>query len=105
MKKSKTKIEVKIDPDLKKLIPGYLKNRRTDFRIILQSLEKNDFAVIKNIGHNMKGSGMGYGFEKISRIGASLEIYALASDSGKIRESLDNLTDYLKRVKVVYVNP
>ena len=104
MKKSKTKIEVKIDPDLKKLIPGYLENRRVDFQTISRSLEKNDFAAIKNIGHNMKGSGMGYGFDTISAIGASLETSAQASDSKKIRESLFNLTDFLKRVKVVYVN-
>lgn len=96
-------IEVKIDPDLKKLIPGYLENRKNDFRVISESLKKNDFATIKNIGHNMKGSGMGYGFDMISEIGACLESSALAGDSGKIRETLEHLTDYLKRVKVVYL--
>jgi len=30
---SKDKIVVKIDPDLKELIPGYLQNRRNDMRI------------------------------------------------------------------------
>lgn len=103
-KKSSANIEVKIDPDLKQLIPGYLENRRTDFKAISRSLETNDFATIKDIGHNMKGSGMGYGFDTISEIGASLESSALESDSEKIRESLDHLTDFLNRVKVIYRN-
>ena len=40
---SKDKIVVKIDPDLKDLIPRYLQNRRNDIVNIKAALETKDF--------------------------------------------------------------
>ena len=58
---SKDKIVVKIDPDLKELIPGYLLNRRNDIANIRAALETKDFELIQRQGHSMKGliPGMG----------------------------------------------
>ncbi len=96
------KIKVEIDPDLEELIPGYLNNRRKDIESILQALQSDDFATIERMGHTMKGSGSGYGFDFISAIGMTLEESAKERSAQRIQTSVNELTDFLDRVEVVY---
>lgn len=96
------RIVVKIDPDLEDLIPGYLENRKKDAQVIREALENNDFELIQRMGHTMKGSGGGYGFDFISAIGLTLEEGAKGSNGEKIQDSLRKLCDFLERVEVVY---
>ena len=71
--KNSAKIIVRVDPELADLIPGYLINREKDIATIADTLEKKDLDTIRIIGHSMKGSGGGYGFEAITDIGMLLE--------------------------------
>jgi DNA-binding NarL/FixJ family response regulator len=57
---------VKIDRDLEDLIPGYLEKRLADVTSIREAAGKNDFEMIRVLGHTMKGSGGGYGFDRIT---------------------------------------
>ena len=95
------KIEVRIDPDLKDLIPGFLDNRAADVAKMRDLLQREDFAQIGLIGHSMKGAGGGYGFDRITEIGAALENAALAADISTIETNVELLADYLHRVEVV----
>ncbi len=63
------KIVVQVDADLEDLIPGYLQNRRQEVDSILQALENQDFEAIRVLGHTMKGTGGGYGFDAITEMG------------------------------------
>ena len=96
------KIVVKIDPDLEELIPGYLQNRMNDVHDGQVLLNNADFESIQRMGHTMKGSGGGYGFDFISAIGFALEDGAKEKDANKIQNSLKDLCDFLERVEVVY---
>ena len=96
------KIIAHVDPDLRDLIPGYLKNRQTDITIIKKALNVSDFDKIRMLGHSMRGSGGGYGFMPISVIGEALEKAAKIKDPGQIRNQLAALSDFLKRVTLVY---
>ena len=96
------RIVVEIDPDLEDLIPGYLANRRKDAQVIQEALNNKDFEQIQRMGHTMKGSGGGYGFDFISAIGLTLEEGAKGNNDEKIKDSLTNLCDFLDRVEVVY---
>lgn len=96
------KIVVKIDPDLEELIPGYLNNRSKDIQDVQDALNNADFASIQRMGHTMKGSGGGYGFDFISAIGLALEEDAKEKNVQKIQKSLQDLCDFLEQVKVVY---
>jgi len=100
--KNKSKIIVSIETGLKPLIPKYLNNRQKDLRSILENLDRGDFEAIRNIGHMMKGSGQGYGFNRISQIGLALEQGGKESDTEKIKESSAELADYLKRIEIVF---
>ncbi len=96
------RIIVEIDPDLEELIPGYLKNRQKDIQGINEALARADFEWITRLGHTLKGSGSGYGFDFISAIGLSLENSGKEKSVEKIQTSVNDLCDFLERVEVVY---
>ncbi|MFQ5450821.1 MAG: Hpt domain-containing protein [Nitrospinaceae bacterium] len=96
------KIIVEIDPDLEELIPGYLDNRHKDLKTLRAALEQDDFETIQRLGHTMKGSGAGYGFDLISAIGLTMEEGAKEKSAEKIRATADELLDFLNRVEVVF---
>ena len=82
------------------LIPGYLRNRHTDLVSIGAALERNDFGAIEVVGHQMKGSGTGYGFLAISDIGRNLELAAKGQGAEAVRAQISALADYLNRVEI-----
>ncbi len=96
------KIRIHIDPDLQDLIPDYLENRGKDLLVYQQALEKDDFDSIAVLGHSMKGSGGGYGFNDLSSIGRAIEKAAKNRDKESVRKSITVLTDFLKKLEVVY---
>jgi HPt (histidine-containing phosphotransfer) domain-containing protein len=96
------KIIVRVDEDLADLIPGFLNNRQQDIKIMNEGLEGGDYETVRTVGHSMKGSGGGYGFDGITEIGRSLEIAAQEQDTEKIREWLRELSYYLEIVEVTY---
>ncbi|MBF0423232.1 MAG: Hpt domain-containing protein [Magnetococcales bacterium] len=98
-----TRLVVKVDQDLEDIAPGYLENRRKDVGLLSTALEQNDFNTVKMIGHRMKGSGAGYGFDFISETGSRIEQAAIARNTPIIRDCMDQLTDYLDSIEVIYV--
>lgn len=97
------KIVVRIDDDdIKELIPEFLKNRQTDVKTIIAALECGDYETILVLGHGMKGSGGGYGFDAITDIGHSIEDAAKVKNPEEIKKQVDELSSYLERVEVVY---
>jgi len=97
------KIIVHVDHDLADLIPGYLANRKKDIAAINEALEKKDMDTIRIIGHSMKGSGGGYGFETITDIGRIMENAAKENCAEDIFLQLTRLDDYLYRLEIIYV--
>lgn len=96
------KIIVHVDTDLEDLIPGFLENRRNDVKSMLEALNQGDYETIRILGHSMKGSGGGYGFDAITDIGASLEQSAKGKNPEEIRKRVDELSTYLEHVEVRY---
>lgn len=66
------------------LLPAYLEARRADVAAIQSHIDKNDFAALKRLGHQMKGSGAAYGFPEITRLGRAMEEAAVTEDSGAL---------------------
>lgn len=96
------RIEVRVDPDLEDLVPGFLDNRRKDVSRLEALGAAGDFDGIKRIGHSMKGVGGGYGFDEITNIGAAVEAAAAGGDAAAVAAACARLRDYLERVDVVY---
>ncbi len=96
------RVVVCVDRDLEDAIPGFLENRRGDMKSILEALEKIDYETIRRVGHKMRGSGGGYGFDNLTDIGGAIERSAKNRDSDEIRKSVSELADYLERVVIIY---
>jgi len=94
--------EVEIDADLEELIPEFIKNRYQDIRLIEKLLEDGNLAEIERLGHSMKGSGGGYGFDHISVLGKEIEDCAKLGEIQKIADTSRQLMDYLDNVKIIY---
>jgi len=93
---------VHVDASLAGLIPDFLDNRRTDVDAIASALARADYDNVRILGHNMKGSGTGYGFTRITELGASLEQAAGRCASEEIRARAADLSRYLDGLHVKY---
>jgi len=94
---------VRIDRDLEDIAPIFLANRHKDVQILHRALADADFTTIQMLGHRMKGDGGGYGFHRISDIGAAMERAAERQDNPACVEQLAQLENFLAMVEVVYV--
>lgn len=102
MSRNDEEIIVRVDSEIEDLVPGYLENRRKDIITIRAALGNGDFDAIRVIGHSMKGSGGGYGFDKITELGRSIELAARGCNHEDIVKFLDELLVYLERIVIVY---
>ncbi len=87
LQRSKAKIASKV--------PAYLQNCRDNVIAILDSLERIDFESATTLGHNMKGSGGAYGFQRITEIGSALEAAAKRADAEGSRRWALELSNFL----------
>jgi hypothetical protein len=97
------RILIKVESELETLMPRFLANRRRDLETIAQSLATPDFERLRKTGHDMKGVGGGYGFERISDLGAAIEAAAARQDSDELVSLMRQYHDFLSEVDVVYV--
>jgi len=95
-------IVIRLDEEMQAIVPKYLGNRARDCDTIRDQAANGDFIDAKRLGHNMKGTGSGYGFEEISRLGAQIEAAAAAGEADRLVQLADELAQYLARVKPVY---
>ena len=82
------------------LVPDYLANVRREMEILAKA-DSRDCKAAGRLGHDLKGSGEGYGFPEITRTGAALELAAMTADQNEIRNQIRALAAYLDRVEVV----
>lgn len=93
-------VTVAVEDWLKPVVGGYLEKRRTDVAKLRAALDSRDIEIIRTLGHQMSGTGGGYGFDRITEIGSALEESALANDTARILGSINDLERYLSTVRV-----
>lgn len=93
---------IRLDSEMQAIVPKYLANRAKDCAALRDQATSQAFADAKRLGHNMKGTGGGYGFDEVSRLGDLIELAAAAGDADRIRTLADELAAYLARLTVVY---
>ncbi len=95
------RIPVRVDRELTDVIPEFLENRRQDVASLREALGREDFETIRRLGHRMRGSGAGYGFEAITQIGEGLERAGRDRAPHDVRRWVHELAAYLERVETV----
>jgi HPt (histidine-containing phosphotransfer) domain-containing protein len=93
-------IRIEVPKGLEDLVPEYLEARRRDAKEAAMLLAGNNFKGLITIAHNMAGSGASYGFDRLSKLGANLELAARAGDAVASEERLDALRDHLDRIRL-----
>ena len=96
------KITVTLDKDLEDLIPGFMQRRREDVVSLRTSLAAGEMDKVRITGHSMKGTGGGYGFDDLTRIGGELEKAAAAADGDRITQLIGELEAYLDNVVIEF---
>lgn len=88
-----------LDPDeaafqevVRKLVPGFLRQRRQDLTALRTALQNEALADVREIGHRLAGTGSSYGFDALSQLGRDLEASAKSAD----REAVSRLIDALE---------
>ena len=95
------KIRVTPLEGIEELVPHYLASVRRDMDTILAGVEARDCAIAGRLGHQMKGTGEGYGFPEITRAGAAVELASQSANESEIRRQILALAHYLDRVEIV----
>lgn len=93
----------RVDASLEQLIPRYLERRRDDAEAIERALSAEDWTTVTTLGHSMKGSGGGYGFDAITEIGALIEKAGREHESEAALDQVARLRHYLEIVVVKFV--
>jgi adenylate cyclase len=93
-------IVIRTDEDIRPLLPGFLANRRADVAALRRHLEGGDFIAIRRVGHAIKETGRGYGFDGITEIGSALERAAHHEDRETVQARIAHLSEYLQRVQL-----
>jgi HPt (histidine-containing phosphotransfer) domain-containing protein len=96
------RITVEISRDLEGIVPTFLDNRKKDIRTLRGALVTQDFKTVQTLGHRMRGDGGGFGFDRITEIGAAMERAAKLEDLLTIEQHIVQLEDFLKRVTIIY---
>lgn len=97
------KIVVKIDAEIKDLIPGYLENRRAEIIELVRLCEKRDQDAIAKISHKLKGNAGGYGFTELGELAKKLENSAKSAEWKAVNETIEGMRVYLDRIVIEYV--
>ena len=95
-------MRVEIDSEIKELIPDFLDNRQSDIELVVTAIESKDFKTIERIGHLMRGTCGGYGFDDLEKLGAELEKSAQAQELESIKKQLVYFKGFLQNLEIVY---
>jgi CheY-like chemotaxis protein len=90
----------KVEDGIVALIPKYLASKPKQIADAEASLVLKDFDPIWRFGHNLKGTGRGYGFPPIEEMGREIEKAAADHDEANISLQLDNLRRFLTEDRV-----
>ncbi|HNW44676.1 MAG TPA: Hpt domain-containing protein [Elusimicrobiales bacterium] len=99
------KIIIKIDPDLKELMPAYLQHMREYLVALPLQLREENFDELWKIGHNIRGSGGGYGLDFLTALGERLETAAKAREKPAIEAQITGIKDFLDHLVIEYADP
>lgn len=98
-----SKIKVEIDSELKEIIPSFLERKQKDVLRLETLIKDEDFAGLKAIGHELKGTCGSYGFDVLAKIAQNIETQAVEQDIDKLNLSFIQFKERLTNIEIVYI--
>lgn len=92
----------RIPSDLAQLLDRFFAESREDLERMRNALHVRDFETLDRLGHTARGTGCGYGFKGMGRIGHDIELAAQEHDAAALDRHLDTLAHYLDTVQVEF---
>jgi PAS domain S-box-containing protein len=94
----------RIQADLRELMPAFFRNTREEIVRLREAIAQEDWSTVERLGHGIKGSSYGYGFEQMGHIGLKIETAAREQRQVPVLQTLlDELINYSDSVKIVFV--
>ncbi len=87
-------------PEIAALVPQYLASKWKQLAEAQGQLLEHDLEPVRRFGHNLRGTGRGYGFPPLEKIGRELEAAAAACEEARIAEQLECLRQFLEKESV-----
>jgi CheY-like chemotaxis protein len=87
-------------PEIAALVPQYLASKWRQMEEAQVRLLEHDLEPVRRFGHNLRGTGRGYGFPPLENIGKELESAATACEEARISEQLERLRQFLDQESV-----
>jgi CheY-like chemotaxis protein/HPt (histidine-containing phosphotransfer) domain-containing protein len=84
-----------VSEQVQALVPQYLASKHKQIEAARESLLSRDFGPIRRFGHDLKGTGRGYGFPAIEELGQQIEKAAGEADVDRIAGQLNALHRYV----------
>jgi HPt (histidine-containing phosphotransfer) domain-containing protein len=58
-------------------------------------VERQDYATVRLVGHQIAGTGASFGFERLSELGSELEGLAESGEPARLSAGIEELARYL----------
>ena len=96
------KNKVYVDEDLEELIPMFMENRNQDISDLREMLENEEYEQIEELGHKIKGSGGGYGFDRVTDLGRAIEKAAAKEKFAELQNLIEEFAEHIDKVEIIY---
>jgi PAS domain S-box-containing protein len=93
-------VVVDVDEDLVEVIDDYLAELKEDSERIARAFNQKDYEAVFGIGHDLKGSGAGYGIDRITEIGRNICDLVKSENYGPLADEIEALQGFLGSVSI-----
>jgi signal transduction histidine kinase/DNA-binding response OmpR family regulator len=92
--------ELADEPEMKELIESYIQRLPIEVAKMRQHLADGQIEALRQVAHQLKGSGGGYGFSRISELaGAVDQSIKMQASVDRVRAQVDELIEYIRHVQ------
>ena len=90
---------IDIPPGLEAASRRYIQSRKAEVPHLIELAAEQNFAQLRILAHNMKGTGTSYGFPDLTRLGRLVECSAKEQNAGALSGQLRELSVYVQEAE------
>lgn len=98
------KYQIVVESMLESIMPIFLKSISDDLVKLQAAIAANDFAALQALGHKIKGSAGGYGFDQLGAMAKEMEFAAKDQKIEICQEQLNMMIDFMGNYEITYLD-